>query len=296
MDGDASRANGKLYLWLPGGSAVSVTFNGNKPRDAGTVVNGKLQNQFFKYNETQALSANTFNLPGYSFLGWNTQPDGKGIPYSNGQSVKNLTGEANAIVTLYAQWQAKTYQISFDPGGGMGTMSPQSFTFDTPAKLSKNLFIKSNCSIIGWNSASLGSLYGDEFVICNLCVIDSYGNLSGLFLKALWADFGEAVITVTENGLPKVLNPATIKLCLNGTEFTPFTIDSFGIYRCSGMAAGEYELAINGYNTDGVKVIIAAGNTTIVNLFYCTVTINADTHASAYIVDGNAKLSQKLFA
>lgn len=62
------------------------------------------------------------------------------------------------------------------------------------------------------------------------------------------------------------------------------------------MAAGEYELAINGYNTDGVKVIIAAGNTTIVNLFYCTVTINADTHASAYIVDGNAKLSQKLFA
>jgi len=42
--------------------------------------------------------------PGYAFMGWDTQADGKGTRYQVGDVVKNLTTEAGATVPLYAQW------------------------------------------------------------------------------------------------------------------------------------------------------------------------------------------------
>ena len=41
----------------------------------------------------------------YVFNGWNTQADGNGTAYTDGQSVSNLAAEQGATVDLYAQWR-----------------------------------------------------------------------------------------------------------------------------------------------------------------------------------------------
>ncbi len=54
------------------------------------------------------LNANTFTNEGLVFGKWNTQPDGSGDSYLDGQSVKNLAGSAGEI-TLYAIWAKQAY-------------------------------------------------------------------------------------------------------------------------------------------------------------------------------------------
>lgn len=51
------------------------------------------------------LTHMAFTRAGYDFAGWNTAADGSGISYSDEQSVTDL---GYPIVTLYAQWAAKT--------------------------------------------------------------------------------------------------------------------------------------------------------------------------------------------
>ena len=60
-----------------------------------------------------ALTANAFTRAGYSFSGWNTQADGGGTAYTDGQ-----TYDFSADMTLYAQWTANTYTVTFDANGG----------------------------------------------------------------------------------------------------------------------------------------------------------------------------------
>ena len=60
----------------------------------------------------------TFKKKGYTFAGWNTQPDGKGTFYEENAYVKNLTKKADEVVTLYAQWTAAQYQITYNLNGG----------------------------------------------------------------------------------------------------------------------------------------------------------------------------------
>ena len=54
----------------------------------------------------------------YTFAGWNRQPDGKGTFYEENAYVKNLTKKADEVVTLYAQWKAAQYQITYNLNGG----------------------------------------------------------------------------------------------------------------------------------------------------------------------------------
>jgi uncharacterized repeat protein (TIGR02543 family) len=46
------------------------------------------------------VQANTFNLTGYTFLGWNTQPDGSGTSYAANDTINSV----NSHIILYAQW------------------------------------------------------------------------------------------------------------------------------------------------------------------------------------------------
>ena len=85
--------------WTP--NTYTVHFDANE----GT---GEMENQSFTYDaEPTSLSANIFERVGYNFNGWNTAEDGSGTSYADKAEVKNLTFEANGVVTLYAQWTAK---------------------------------------------------------------------------------------------------------------------------------------------------------------------------------------------
>lgn len=53
--------------------------------------------------------------PGYTFTGWNTEPDGSGISYAAGSTI-DIKGD----VTLYAQWDPITFDVSYEANGGTG--------------------------------------------------------------------------------------------------------------------------------------------------------------------------------
>ena len=60
---------------------------------------------------TTTVKENMFTWAGHKFTGWNTQANGTGTSYSPNRSIEfnNATD-----VTLYAQWEAKKYKVSYD--------------------------------------------------------------------------------------------------------------------------------------------------------------------------------------
>lgn len=67
---------------------------------------GVMENQTVASNSQTLLAQNIFSRKSYTFTGWNTMANGKGIPYADGQDVTQLATESNhgQTITLYAQW------------------------------------------------------------------------------------------------------------------------------------------------------------------------------------------------
>lgn len=75
---------------------------------------GSMADQTAAYPTATSLTQNTFTRPGYTFAGWNTQANGKGADFSDGQSVQRLVEDDGGIYSLYAKWTPITYTITFD--------------------------------------------------------------------------------------------------------------------------------------------------------------------------------------
>lgn len=64
------------------------------------------------------LHLNSYTRPGYEFTGWNTQIDGTGQHFEDGQEIYNLCAEEQGSVVLYAQWKKSSSVLEIDPGEG----------------------------------------------------------------------------------------------------------------------------------------------------------------------------------
>ncbi|MCT1541907.1 MULTISPECIES: S-layer homology domain-containing protein [Lysinibacillus] len=95
-------------------STFTITYNGNT-NTGGTVPT---DSETYEQGETVTVLGNIGNLVkvGYTFEGWNTQADGRGIDYASASTV--LMGSGNII--LYAKWNpvTVTHMVSFDVAGG----------------------------------------------------------------------------------------------------------------------------------------------------------------------------------
>ena len=96
---------------------------------------------------------------GYSFDGW----------YAGDIKIDTNSYKVTGDVTLTAKYTAKTYTVTFNPNGGGGTMSNQTFTFGVAQKLTKNAFTAPiGYSFAGWNTVkdptteNPGNVYVDE--------------------------------------------------------------------------------------------------------------------------------------
>lgn len=92
---------------------------------------GTIADQDFVYGTAQNLTSNTFTKTNYAFVGWNTEPDGSGTSYTNGQSVNNLTTTEGDIITLYAQWIAPNIYFQVPPDWNGSTYNVYFFNTDT---------------------------------------------------------------------------------------------------------------------------------------------------------------------
>ena len=61
--------------------------------------------QMLTYDKKANLLSNSYSRSGYTFSSWNTEIDGSGKSYSNGEQVLNLLTEDDEEMVLYAIWK-----------------------------------------------------------------------------------------------------------------------------------------------------------------------------------------------
>lgn len=140
---------------IPAKTSYKVTYNAN----GGT--NGSVTSSTKWHDE--ALTLTTTGLPtrtGYTFAGWYTAASG-------GTKVTSYT--TNAATTFYAHWTANTYSVAFNANGGSGTMSNESFTYDTEKALTANAFTRTDYIFTGWATTATGNaVYTDKQSVKNI--------------------------------------------------------------------------------------------------------------------------------
>lgn len=171
-------------------------------------VGGVMEEQFFTYDESQALTPSDFRIlveQGFKFGGWNTEPDGSGIHYDDGEVVKNLTTEPNKMVLLYAEWGRTPYTVIFDKNNDAaeGTMENVVKAYGERFNLPANGFTYAGHKLASWNTKpdGTGTSYADEASVINL---DIDGEVT---LYAQWRDV-EAIFNTGNNVNTKIKNLA----------------------------------------------------------------------------------------
>lgn len=93
-----------LYaIWNPNSYMVKYNANG------GT---GTVEASSHEYNQSKALSVNSFERFGYNFIGWSTDESASSPEYTDKQTVKNLSSVNKGTVTLYAVWKSAVEPIT----------------------------------------------------------------------------------------------------------------------------------------------------------------------------------------
>lgn len=171
--------DGVLYAqWTP--DTYTIKFNKNKPSNATHEVTGTMADQVVKYDTKTKLNKSEYKLHGWVFNGWNTKADGTGTHYSDKGEIYNLNNfnDSNSV-TLYAQWKATTYKITFNsnkPSKAVtqitGTMKIQTLTYDKWENLHENKYKLEGWTFDKWNLKADGSSetsYKDKERVRNIC-------------------------------------------------------------------------------------------------------------------------------
>ena len=172
-------------------TACYVSFNKNANSATGTMTN-----ELFFSTTAQPLNPCSFSLTGYNYLGWNTEADGSGTSYSDGQTI-TVTND----MTLFAQW-GKIYTVTFNANKGSGSMAAQAYTESISQDLTANTFTRTGYDFAGWNTEAdgNGTSYSDEEAITVT---------SDMTLYAQWQPHAYNITYNLDAGTNDSSNPAT---------------------------------------------------------------------------------------
>ena len=129
--------------WAPWQHTVAYNANGGS---------GEPGAQTKTYGSILTLSGGIPSRTGYTFSHW--WGDNGGIYYPNGEYGSDYNG---GTVTLYAQWSANQYTVSYDPNGGSGTMASDTATYDAAFSIRANEYTKTGYEFVGWNDRADGT-------------------------------------------------------------------------------------------------------------------------------------------
>lgn len=163
---------------------VSLNFTTNKyivsyNSNGGTE---SMSSQKVTYGTSFITNKNKFSRVGYRFAGYNEKSDGTGTwwnlpgwsngvqalgaPGSNGmyETGKSWTWNYTNNITLYAQWAANEYTISYNVNGGKGSVNRVIATYDKDIPLDNGSGLSyEGFKFAGWNTKADGS--GQQFDI-----------------------------------------------------------------------------------------------------------------------------------
>ncbi len=103
----------------------TVRFDKNSEAAAGTMEDIDLV-----YDKEQVLAENAFEFENYEFAGWGIHSDGA-TDYSDGDKVINLTAENGAVITLYAHWKPKEFEIVYNGCEDAENPNPETYNIET---------------------------------------------------------------------------------------------------------------------------------------------------------------------
>ena len=111
---------------------------------------------------------------GYQFLGYFDEAEAGNQYYdADGNGTTNWDkAEETDLVTLYAHWEANSYEVAFDANGGTGDMTSQTFVYDTEDTLSANVFTREGYTFAGWakEPKATAADYDDQATVSNLAI------------------------------------------------------------------------------------------------------------------------------
>lgn len=122
-------------------ASYKVAYNAN----GGT---GAPSSQTKYYGTAIKLSATKPSRTGYTFAKWTTAANGTGTSYAPGASYT-----ANAAATLYAQWTANKYTVSYDANGGTGAPAAQTKTYGQSMTITSAEPTRARYRFLGWSES-----------------------------------------------------------------------------------------------------------------------------------------------
>jgi uncharacterized repeat protein (TIGR02543 family) len=175
-----------------------------------------------------------FSNPGHTFVDWNTQADGTGTPYSNGE-IYNFAGP----ILLYAIWSGPDETVTFaendSPSDSVETTQTGNTTTALTTFSSLNpQFSDAGYTFAGWNTEANGS--GSSYTNG-----EDYSFSAAIVLWAQWIPLPSLTITFNDNGAvgndspltdpsgTSISLPSGTGLSLAGYTFTGWNTESDGL-------------------------------------------------------------------
>jgi uncharacterized repeat protein (TIGR02543 family) len=194
-------------------NTYTVTYNGNSNTGGSAPTDGTS----YHNGDTATVLGNTGTLvrTGYTFAGWNTAANGSGTSYIGGDTF--AIGTSN--VTLYAQWTAINYTVTYNGNTNTGGSVPTdgntyNITNTVTVLGNTGTLTKTGYTFAGWNTAANGS--GSSY---NGGSTFAMGN-SDVTLYARWtvASGGGGGSASPDTGMPASTPPAGQNVIINGQE------------------------------------------------------------------------------
>ena len=166
-------------------NTYTIDYNSNKPSTASASVTGSTANSTHTYDVSKALTTNGYSLTGWAFSGWNTQANGTGSSYTDGQSVKNLTTTNGGTVALYAQWTANMYTVELNKNADDATAgtTPVTATYDYDMPTSITLPGRPGYVFVGYYDATTG---GTQYYTADGASARTWNKITDTTLYARW--------------------------------------------------------------------------------------------------------------
>ena len=284
----ASDHEAEITLYAQWAPCYTVSFNANTPITASTSISGSTPDLSMITDQAKPLPSCGYKLPGYQFIGWNTQADGSGTFYANEAEVNGLAEEAGITVSLYAQWKPLPYTVKlYFTDNNITTLTGTiDATFDEPFFLPDTVSnLPEGNTLLGWETLGLGSFYPAGQEVKNLCSLSDEGIPEGSNLYAVLKMRGMVYLSIINDGTGVDLDPSAITLISNTTEFQPFQKVTSGLYSAEKIPEGFYQISIEGWETDNKQLSVSPDGTGSLALEYFTIAVTSDEHSRTWITE-----------
>ena len=202
----------------------------------------------YTYNDngtTKYGTLATATRTGYTFAGWYTAESG-------GDQVTENSSVLPQCSTIWSRWTANTYTVAFNANGGSGTMSNETFTYDTAKALTANAFTRAGYTFVGWNTKSdgTGTPYSNEHLVLNLTAT-SGGTVT---LYAQWTantyivtldrqsgSGGTASVTATYGSAMPPIESLPTRVGYSFEGYYDATSDGTQYYKANGSSAHKWD-------------------------------------------------------